>query len=100
MFLNFRAAAAWVDSVEQFGSQNLTLSEILAPALKMAEEGFPVAPVCAYYWGRSQKFVFQFVAERQKNRYFIDNIFSFFQIRNISLRIHLIERISVFECLM
>ncbi|KAG4072409.1 hypothetical protein HA402_004341 [Bradysia odoriphaga] len=48
------AAAAWVDTVEQFGSGNLTLSEVLAPATKMAEEGFPVAQVCAYYWGRSE----------------------------------------------
>ncbi|XP_037024635.1 glutathione hydrolase-like YwrD proenzyme [Bradysia coprophila] len=48
------AAAAWVDTVEQFGSGNLTLSEILAPATIMAEEGFPVAQVCAYYWGGSE----------------------------------------------
>ncbi|KAJ6649889.1 Glutathione hydrolase-like YwrD proenzyme [Pseudolycoriella hygida] len=49
------AAAAWVDAVELFGSQKLTLGEILAPATRMAEEGFPVAPVCAYYWGRSER---------------------------------------------
>lgn len=58
MFLLFSAAAAWVDTLEQFGSQNLTLSEILEPATKMAEDGFPVAQVCAYYWGRSERFVF------------------------------------------
>lgn len=52
-----RAAAAWVDAIEQFGSQNLTLSEILAPATKMAEEGFPVSQVCAYYWRGSEKYV-------------------------------------------
>ncbi|KAG4072389.1 hypothetical protein HA402_004321 [Bradysia odoriphaga] len=49
------AAAAWVDTVEQFGSGNLTLSEVLAPATKMAEEGFPVAQVCAYYWGIEER---------------------------------------------
>ncbi|KAJ6649887.1 Glutathione hydrolase-like YwrD proenzyme [Pseudolycoriella hygida] len=48
------AAAAWVDTVEQFGSQKLTLNEILTPAINMAEVGFPVAPVCAYYWKESE----------------------------------------------
>lgn len=43
-----------MDTVEQFGSQNLTLSEILAPATRMAEEGFPVAQVCSYYWVESE----------------------------------------------
>lgn len=46
-FRSFSAAAAWVDTVEQFGNQKLSLSEILAPATRMAEEGFPVSQVCA-----------------------------------------------------
>ncbi|KAJ3307769.1 hypothetical protein HDU76_004385 [Blyttiomyces sp. JEL0837] len=48
------AAAGWVDTVEHFGSGKLTLAEILAPAIKLAEEGFPVAPISAYMWERSE----------------------------------------------
>ncbi|KIM75360.1 hypothetical protein PILCRDRAFT_827264 [Piloderma croceum F 1598] len=39
------AAAAWVDTVEKFGSGTLDLSEILDPAIRMAEEGFPVSEI-------------------------------------------------------
>lgn len=33
------AAAAWVDTVEKFGSGTLTISEIFEPAIRLAEEG-------------------------------------------------------------
>ena len=33
------AAAAWVDTVEKLGSGNVTLAEVLAPAIRLAEEG-------------------------------------------------------------
>ena len=33
------AAAAWVDTVEKFGSGRVTLNEVLAPAIQLAEEG-------------------------------------------------------------
>jgi len=52
------AAAAWFDIVERFG--RLSLSQILAPAIKLAEEGFPVAPLTAHSW--------QHAAETQLNR--------------------------------
>jgi gamma-glutamyltranspeptidase/glutathione hydrolase len=45
------ACAAWCDLHERFG--RLSLSQILAPAEKLAEEGFPVAPITAYYWQRA-----------------------------------------------
>ncbi len=44
------ACAAWCDLHERFG--RLPLAQVLAPAEKLAEEGFPVAPVTAYYWQR------------------------------------------------
>lgn len=44
------AAAAWADTVETFGK--LALTEVLAPAIELAERGFPVAPLTAYFWGR------------------------------------------------
>ena len=47
------AAAGWVDLVEKFGA--LSLGQVLAPAVKLAEEGFPVAPITAYYWDRGAK---------------------------------------------
>jgi gamma-glutamyltranspeptidase/glutathione hydrolase len=42
------ACAAWCDLVERFG--RLDMTEVLAPAGSLAEEGFPVAPITAYYW--------------------------------------------------
>ena len=47
------ACAAWCDLVTRFG--RLPLSASLAPAIRLAEEGFPVAPVTAYFWQRSAK---------------------------------------------
>jgi len=47
------AAAAWYDLTERFG--RLPLSVTLAPAVRLAEEGFPVAPVTAYSWQISAK---------------------------------------------
>ena len=44
------AAAAWTDAVSRWGSGALSLSALLAPAIKLAKEGFPVAPVTALTW--------------------------------------------------
>ena len=44
------ACAGWRDLNARHGS--LALSEILAPAIRLAEEGFPVAPLTAYFWAR------------------------------------------------
>lgn len=44
------AAAGWVDAVELFGNHKLTLDQILAPAIELAEEGFPVAEVSSFFW--------------------------------------------------
>ena len=37
------AAAGWVDTVERFGSGKLSLEQILAPVIELAENGFPVS---------------------------------------------------------
>lgn len=37
------AAAGWVDTVERFGSGKVSLDQILAPAIALAEKGFPVS---------------------------------------------------------
>jgi len=44
------ACAGWCDLVERHG--RLSLPQVLAPAIRLAEEGFPVAPTTAYFWGR------------------------------------------------
>jgi gamma-glutamyltranspeptidase/glutathione hydrolase len=44
------ACAGWCDLVERHGS--LPLSDLLAPAIRLAEQGFPVAPLTAYFWQR------------------------------------------------
>ena len=42
------AVAGWVDTVEKFGK--LTIAEVLAPAIELAEGGFPVSPITARAW--------------------------------------------------
>jgi gamma-glutamyltranspeptidase/glutathione hydrolase len=44
------ACAGWCDLIKKHGS--LSMSEILAPAIRLAEEGFPVAPITAHFWAR------------------------------------------------
>lgn len=44
------ACAGWCDLVARHG--RLGMGRILAPAIRLAEEGFPVAPVTAYFWER------------------------------------------------
>jgi len=44
------ACSGWQALVERFG--RLPLSEVLAPAIRLAEEGFPVAPLTAHFWAR------------------------------------------------
>lgn len=47
------AAAGWCDTVEKLG--RLSMAEVLAPAIRLAEEGFPVGSVVSYFWGRGAK---------------------------------------------
>ena len=45
------AAAGWADTIERHG--RLGLKRVLAPAIRLAEEGHPVAPIVSHYWQRS-----------------------------------------------
>ncbi len=47
------AVAGWCDLVEKLGK--LSMSEILAPAINLAEEGFPVEPITASTWAMGVK---------------------------------------------
>lgn len=42
------AAAAWLDIVDKHGSGEVTASQVLAPAIQMAEEGVPVSEISSY----------------------------------------------------
>src|SRR4026209_2214541 len=44
------ACAGWFDLIERHGS--LSMSEILAPAIRLAEEGFPVGEITPRSWQR------------------------------------------------
>ncbi len=49
------ACAAWCDFNERHGT--MPMKDILAPAIKLAEEGFPVAPLTARGWARGAEIV-------------------------------------------
>jgi gamma-glutamyltranspeptidase/glutathione hydrolase len=42
------ACAGWCDLIEKHGT--LSLADLLAPAIRLAEAGFPVAPLTAHFW--------------------------------------------------
>lgn len=44
------ACAGWFDLLERFGTRSM--SENLSPAIRLAESGFPVAPITSYFWKR------------------------------------------------
>jgi gamma-glutamyltranspeptidase/glutathione hydrolase len=47
------ACAGWCDLVERHG--RLPMSAVLAPAIRLAQEGFPVAPLTALSWQRRRR---------------------------------------------
>lgn len=47
------ACAGWCDLIAKHGT--MSMGEILAPAIQLAEEGFPVSPVISYLWQRGAK---------------------------------------------
>ncbi|CAL1695321.1 unnamed protein product [Somion occarium] len=49
------AAAAWVDTVEKFGNGNVTIADVLGPAIRLAEEGVPVTEINGFSWKRSER---------------------------------------------
>lgn len=50
------AAAGWVDTHAKFGSGRVSLEQVLAPAIELAEKGFPVSELTAGYVGVSELF--------------------------------------------
>ena len=44
------AARGWEDYYNRYASKKFSFCELLEPAAKLAEEGFPVAPITAHHW--------------------------------------------------
>ncbi|GKT60270.1 gamma-glutamyltranspeptidase [Colletotrichum tofieldiae] len=48
------AAAGWVDTIERFGSGNVSVEQVLAPAIELGEKGFPVSELTSHYWNTAE----------------------------------------------
>ncbi|KAJ3365574.1 hypothetical protein GGF32_008707 [Allomyces javanicus] len=48
------AVAGWADTVTRFGSGKFSLGDLLAPAIDLAENGYPVSQLMARQWAGSQ----------------------------------------------
>ncbi|KAG2023098.1 hypothetical protein CC2G_000795 [Coprinopsis cinerea AmutBmut pab1-1] len=44
------AAAAWLDTIEHFGSGKVSVGDVFGPAIRFAEEGFPVSELSSHSW--------------------------------------------------
>ncbi|CAE6485640.1 unnamed protein product [Rhizoctonia solani] len=51
------AAAAWVDTVAKLGSGKVSFEEVMAPAIRLAEEGVPISELTANNWARSEDLI-------------------------------------------
>ncbi|TFK36827.1 gamma-glutamyltranspeptidase [Crucibulum laeve] len=51
------AAAAWIDTIEHFGSGNVTVADIFDPAIRLADSGVPVSEIHSYSWQRSENLI-------------------------------------------
>ncbi|KAG8822975.1 hypothetical protein FRC19_004888 [Serendipita sp. 401] len=51
------APAAWVDSVEKYGSGKVTFADVAAPAIRLAEEGVPVSEINSIQWVHSEQLI-------------------------------------------
>ncbi|CAF3631470.1 unnamed protein product [Rotaria socialis] len=53
------AVDAFIETIKLFGSGNLTLNEIFNPAIRLAEEGYPVSEITAHSWALSEQSIKQ-----------------------------------------
>ena len=58
------AVDGWFTLHERFG--RLPMDRLLAPAIRYAEEGFPVSELIAYYWQRSAPYLSRFPGFREQ----------------------------------
>lgn len=57
------AARGWEDCIQKWGSGRLTFAQILEPARKLAEEGFPVSTLTALRWGQQMDCITKWYTE-------------------------------------
>eukprot|EP00980_Cylindrotheca_fusiformis_P009366 scaffold2047_cov129-Cylindrotheca_fusiformis.AAC.45 len=60
------AARGYEDLLQLHGSGKFTLLDLLEPAAKLAEEGFPVGPVTSYHWRSGIDQIKKWVPEGEK----------------------------------
>lgn len=48
------AAAGWADTVARFGSGRVSLAQVLEPAARLGDEGFPVGELTSHAWERGE----------------------------------------------
>lgn len=53
------AVDAFIETIKLFGSGNLTLKDILSPAINLAEDGYPVSEITSYSWSSSEQLLQQ-----------------------------------------
>ncbi|KAJ7024451.1 gamma-glutamyltranspeptidase [Mycena alexandri] len=51
------ATAAWVDTVERFGSGKVSIANVLEPAIRLAEEGVPVSEITSHAWQNCENMI-------------------------------------------
>ena len=51
------AAAGWVDTVQKFGSGQVTMEDILKPAIELGEDGFPVSELASSFWRAAEPLI-------------------------------------------
>eukprot|EP00563_Minutocellus_polymorphus_P000766 CAMPEP_0181028142 /NCGR_PEP_ID=MMETSP1070-20121207/4518_1 /TAXON_ID=265543 /ORGANISM="Minutocellus polymorphus, Strain NH13" /LENGTH=594 /DNA_ID=CAMNT_0023105387 /DNA_START=109 /DNA_END=1893 /DNA_ORIENTATION=- len=51
------AAQGWDDFLQDHGSGRLTLAQLVEPAAKLAEGGFPISPLTSYYWSNGMPLI-------------------------------------------
>lgn len=48
------AIAGWIDAIEKWGSGNVTIAEILQPAIDLCDDGYVVSQISAHLWKNSE----------------------------------------------
>ena len=61
------AAQGWEDTINKFGSGKLSLLQILEPAIKLAEEGFPVSTLTALRWSQQMDCITKWHTDEEIN---------------------------------
>lgn len=51
------AAAAWIDTIETFGSGAVSIADVFEPGIRLAEEGVPVSEIHGWAWQHSEELI-------------------------------------------